>query len=269
MLTKGTIETTVIKKEFITPHYIRIHVTSEDIYQFANSTIGDNNKILIPPEGLNEIHFPEFNDQNHQWIHPPKELAPSIRTYTHRGINLEKKELIIDFVNHGDNGPASKWAINATKGSKLGVMMRTEPTELFAKADYYLFVGDATAIPVISSILEALPNQAKGTCILEVHDEKDEQELQTNADIKFIWVHNSSPELGSNLAEVTKQINFSEESKFGYVAAEFSTVKEIRTYLRKVKSWTNKELYAYSYWKIGISEDKSQSDRQKEKNTEY
>lgn len=268
MPAKGSIEATVIRKEFITPHYIRIYLNSEDIQQFAETTIGDNNKILVPPEGLNEIHFPEYDNENHQWIYPPKEVAPSIRTYTHRGIDLEKNELIIDFVNHGENGPASKWAINAEEGSKLGVMMRTESKELFPEADWYLLVGDATAIPVISSILETLPQQAKGTCILEIHDKDDEQNLKNNSDVEIIWSYNSTPENGSELANLVKKIELPTNSKFSYVAAEFSTVKEIRSYLRKEKLWTNKELFAYSYWKSGVAEDKSQADRQKEKNTE-
>lgn len=268
MPAKGSIEATVVKKEFITPHYIRIYVNSEDVQQFANTTIGDNNKILVPPEGVNKIHFPEYDYDNNQWIHPPQEVAPSIRTYTHRGINLEKNELIIDFVNHGENGPASKWAINAKEGSKLGVMMRTEPTELFVQADWYLLVGDATAIPVISSILEALPQHAKGTCILEVHSKEDVQNLKTNSDVEIIWLYNETPEIGSEIANEVKKVVLPSESKFSYVAAEFSTVKEIRTYLRKEKLWTNKELFAYSYWKTGVAEDKSQADRQKEKNLE-
>ncbi|GGF08473.1 NADPH-dependent ferric siderophore reductase, contains FAD-binding and SIP domains [Chishuiella changwenlii] len=267
MPAKGSIEATVIKKEFITPHYIRVHLTSDDIQQFANTTIGDNNKILVPPEGLNEIHFPEYDYDNNQWIHPPKEVAPSIRTYTHKGIDLEKNELIIDFVNHGESGPASKWAINAEKGSKLGVMMRTEPTELFPDVDWYLLVGDATAIPVISAILETLPQHANGYCFLEVHGKDDEQILKNNSNVEVIWVHNTTPENGSDLFNTVKNIELPSDNKFGYVAAEFSTIKEIRTYLRKEKLWTNKELYAYSYWKSGVAEDKSQADRQKEKNS--
>lgn len=266
-MAKGNIIAHVVRKENLTPHYIRVYLTSDELEQFSETTIGDNNKIAIPPDGVDEIHFPDFDYENHQWIYPPKEVAPSIRTYTHRGIDLQKKEIIIDFVNHGENGPASKWAINAKEGTKLGVMMRTEPTELFAKADWYLLVGDATAIPVLGAILEGLPATAKGVCIIEVHGREDQQELKTHADIEFIWLYNPTPENGSGLAKKTKQMELPEGSKFGYVAAEFSTVKELRTYLRKEKFWSNKELNAYSYWKAGVAEDQSQSDRQKEKHS--
>jgi len=53
--------------------------------------------------------------------------------------------------------------------------------------------------------------------------------------------------------------------RFGYVACEFLAVKEIRNYLRKELGWTSDELYAYSYWKSGVAEDKSVKDRQAER----
>ncbi len=44
-----------------------------------------------------------------------------MRTYTHSGIDLEKKELILDFANHGEGGPASAWALQAEPGFQIGV----------------------------------------------------------------------------------------------------------------------------------------------------
>src|SRR5690606_25453005 len=162
-------------------------------------------------------------------------------TYTHRGIDLEKGELIIDFVHHGENGPASAWAINAELGAELGVAMRTEPKELYpATAEWFLFAGDATALPVISAVLEKLPAPAK----------EDEQDLKTNATIDFKWIHNSEHDKSSTLFEQVKSIEIPNDvSKFGLVASEFSSVKAIRMYLRKELGWQTNELNAYSYWK--------------------
>lgn len=238
----------VSRKEQLTPHYIRVYLTGEDVPLFANTTVGINNKILIPTKGASPYDGPFIR-----------------RTYTHRGIDLDTHEIWIDFVAHGKEGPASAWAIQAQKGDVLGVLMKDGKMELYRKADHYLLVGDATAIPVIGAILEDLPASAKGTCIIEVHGKADEQPLQTKANIDMIWLHNEHPQEGSRLAETVKQQDLPEESRSGYVAAEFATVKEIRHYLRKEKGWKQEELYAYSYWKAGVAEDKSATDRQKEK----
>lgn len=254
-------------KEYLTPHYIRITLGG-DVSDYKNTTIGDNNKIFIPPVGVKEVHLPKLDAENNQMIPPAQEVAPFVRTYTHNGIDLDKNELTIDFVNHGVNGPASAWALNAQIGDKLGVGIRTAPKELFPKdADWFLLVGDATAIPVLSAILKTLPKSAKGVCIIEVPTKEDEQTLQTDAEIVFIWLHNEQPENGSKLSEIVKKVQIPNVDKFGYVACEFSSVKEIRNYLRKDLGWTSGELFAYSYWKSGVAEDKSVKDRQAERNT--
>ena len=257
-------EFTVTRKEYITSHYIRIFLTGEKVAAIANTTVGVNNKILVPPKGVDKIYFPEFDYEKMQWKPQPEEIRPIVRTYTHRGIDVEKNEIWIDFVAHGDEGPASAWAISAKKGDLLGILMKDGKTELYAKADNYLLVADSTGIPVIAAILEDLPSTAKGIYILEVDSKIDEQELETLADIKFIWIHNEHPQKGSRLAEIVKQQKLPQESRSGYVAAEFSSVKEIRNYLRKEKQWKQEELYAYSYWKSGVAEDKSAGDRHKE-----
>ena len=256
----------VARKEYITPHYIRVYLTGDDVQRFVNTTVGVNNKILVPPAGVNEIFFPTFDYEKKEWNHPEPEVRPFVRTYTHRGIDIQRNELWIDFVAHGDEGPASAWALKAAEGDSLGVLMKDGKSELYAPAQSYLLVGDATALPVLSAILEDLPETATGTCIIEVPEEADIQQLHTRAGITFKWLTNAHPEKGSRLADAVKELKLPETDRFAYVAAEFSSVKEIRNYLRKEKGWNREELYAYSYWKAGVAEDKSTADRQHEKN---
>jgi len=258
-------ELKVSRKEWITPHYIRIFLTGKNVERIANTTIGVNNKILIPPRGVDKIYFPEFNTETKEWIQPSDEVRPVIRTYTHRGINLETNEIWIDFVAHGEEGPASAWATHAAVGDVLGVLMRDGKTELVPPAEQYLLIGDATAIPVLGAILECLPKSAKAICILEVHDKRDEQVLKAEADVEFIWLHNDAPQQGSLLAKLVERIRLPEGSRFAYIAAEYDTVKAIRSFLRQEKDWQREELYAYAYWKAGVAEDKSSTERRAEK----
>lgn len=256
----------VKRKEYITPHYIRVILFGDEVAQFADTTVGVNNKILVPPVGVDDIHFPEYDDEQQQWIHPPEHLRPLIRTYTHRGIDVEKGEMTIDFVYHGDGSPASRWAGNAKKGDQLGVLMKAGKKALYPEADWYLLAGDATAIPVLGAILESLPAKAKVAAVIEVYGREDEQQLHTDAQLHIQWLYNPSPGEGSTLADAVRSVQIpAGGTKFGYVAAEFSSVKEIRKYLRKDLEWTTQELYAYSYWKSGMAEDQSVTDRQKEK----
>lgn len=254
----------VSRKEYLTPHYIRVYLKGEGIERLENTTIGVNNKILIPPKGVTTIHFPKIDYKKMQWIPLPEAVRPVIRTYTHRGVNLKNNEIWIDFVAHGEEGPASSWAINAEKGDILGVLMADGKTELYKNAGNYVLVGDATGLPVISAILEDLPASANGVCLIEVFDEQDKQDITTAASIEFIWIYNRQPQKGSELTNQLKKVRLPEENRFAYIAAEYRTVKNSRHYLRKEKLWNVNEVNAYSYWKSGIAEDKSEQDRRKE-----
>ncbi|MBW3520387.1 siderophore-interacting protein [Flavobacterium sp. NKUCC04_CG] len=254
-------------RTYLTPNYIRITLENEFVSEYKNTTIGVNNKIFIAPDGLDKVYLPEFDSEKMDWIPVAAELTPLRRTYTHRGINLEKNEIYIDFVAHGDEGPASAWAIHAPIGAELGVVMRKEPQTLYEKADWYLLVGDATAIPVLGAILEDLPKTARGIAFIEVETVEDIQQLETGSQVEIKWLINPTPGENSMLTTEVEQIvkDLSEASKFAYVAAEFTSVKEIRTLLRKEHQWTAAELQAYSYWKHGKSETSSETDRRAER----
>lgn len=264
---KMNIHRTVVQlksREYITPHYIRLTLTGEDIAPFSQCTIGANNKIFIPPSGVDEVLFPS-NDEETEI--PAEQLAIR-RTYTHAGISLEKKEMYVDFVAHGLSGPASRFAIEAPEGSKLGIAMKIKPTELAPKADFYCLVGDATAIPVIRATLASLPQQAKGAVFIEISDEKEKQTFDQPENIETHWLINKK--IGQNTLLAQKVITCIENQpihtpRFAFVACEYENVRILRNYFRKEKEWTNKEISAYSYWKYGVSETKSEKSRREEK----
>ncbi len=258
---------TLKSKAYLSPHYIRAVLTG-NVAAYKGATLGDNNKIFIPPPGHSKVHLRSFDPELGEWVLPPPQLRPIIRTYTTRYLDLQRGELTIDFVDHGPHGPASKWAIDAEPGSELGVAMKLNNKELFPKVDHYVLVGDATAIPVLGVILEGLPASAKGQCIIEVQEEGDRLELQTPADMEFTWLYNPEPGKDSKLAETLKGIPLASDSRFAFVACEYESVKEIRNHLRKELLWTNQELYAFSYWKRGVAEDKSAQDRREERQAE-
>src|SRR5690606_22624821 len=245
---------TVKRTVYLSPHYIRITLTGNDVPLFQHTKVGANNKIFLPSNVDNQIYF----DQK-------KSIR---RTYTHRGIDLDKKEMIIDFVAHGDSGPASAWAIQAKPGDKLGVAMKNKTSDLYPKADWYLLVGDATGIPVLATILERLPPSAKGIAFIEVLNKEEEIPLSTSADIQINWVYNNAPGEKFPLVAAVQNAMLPDHNKmscFGYVATEFTTTKELRHYLRKEKGWKKEELYAYAYWKYGKSEELSTLERQEER----
>lgn len=251
-------------KQFLAPHYIRMVFTG-NVAAYKDATLGDNNKIFVPPPGSDKVHLRTKDPQSGEWVLPPQEVRPIVRTYTHRALDLEKGELTIDFVDHGDEGPASRWAHGATPGGELGVAMKLHKKELFPTVDHYILIGDATAIPVLGVILEQLPPMAQGQCLIEVHGPGDELSLDTQAQMEFTWLHNPTPGKDSPLADRVRELSLPQGPRFAFVACEYASVREIRQYFRKEKGWSKEELYAFSYWKSGAAEDQSALDRREER----
>lgn len=231
---------TIKKKLFITPHLIRVifNIDENQTELLANVKSGSNNKIFIPAE---------------------EENIALIRTYTNRKIDLEEKELSIDFVAHGDNGPASAWALKANPGDVLEIGMKESTKPLIPDADFYLMAGDATALPVICAIAEQFPSYVRAKIILEVAGKEDELILCSAADLSVEWLYNLHPEQGSMLAEVVKSVQFPSGvlKEYVYIAAEYTTVHELRTYFKTNLKWDTQALYACSYWRAGQPEGKT------------
>ncbi|SHE45371.1 siderophore-interacting protein [Pedobacter caeni] len=242
----------VKEKIFLSPHYIRIvfDMTEQQVKKFANARIGAHNKIFIPAPGSDEVLFPDDAEESGK-------VASVKRTYTTRHIDTSKKELWIDFIDHADHGPASYWACRAVAGSKLGIAMKEGNRPLFPEAAEYFFVGDSTAIPVISAMMEQLPDHVKVKAILEVYGKEDMISLSSHANTSIDWVYNEHPEMGSNLFDIVQYLRFPNAQRFFFFAGEFDSAKKIRQHFKETLDWLPADYSVVSYWKRGASEDES------------
>jgi NADPH-dependent ferric siderophore reductase len=78
----------------------------------------------------------------------------------------------IDFALHGGTGPAARWIARATVGDRLG-WMHGGPPKLTLDAPLpgpVVLIGDATALPVISALLERAHPGLHGHAILALPD---------------------------------------------------------------------------------------------------
>ncbi|MCT2563889.1 siderophore-interacting protein [Chryseobacterium herbae] len=244
---------TVKDKKYLTPHLIRVvfKINEDQIEWLTNVQSGSNNKIFIP------VHT---EDQS-------SEPIIITRTYTNRKIDLENRELTIDFVAHGESSPASAWAVNAKPGDPLEISMKESTRPLVPDADFYLLVGDATALPVVTAIVEQLPSFVTAKVFLEVFGKEDEMMLCSAADISVEWLYNPHPEQGSRLADLVKSFVFPKGilKEYVYAATEYTTAKEIRNYFKTELNWDSHGIHAVSYWRAGQSEDETSRDRQNQR----
>lgn len=182
-----------------------------------------------------------------------------MRTYTVRQFDSKRQEVDVDFALHESPGPATRWALAAKPGDKVGFKGPGAPKPLNLLADWVLLAGDMSALPAISALLESSPGDTRGHVFIEVQSEEDKQTLLCPDNIELHWLINSRPTVpNSLLSDAVKALPWSEGRVAVWIAGESSMVRELRKYCRDERGVGKDFMYAAGYWQIGLTEDRHQ-----------
>ena len=226
-------ELTVLRKQMVTPNMVRVTLGGEGMAQFPADQASAYVKLMFPQPG---------------------QERPLLRTYTVRA--QREGEIDIDFVKHQDAGPACRWALNTQPGDTLMVGGPGPKRLIDPEGDWFLLVGDMTALPAISVSLEELPADARGHAVIEVISEEDIQPLKTPANLQLHWCIN--PEPGQHqelLLERVRQLEWLEGTPAIWCACELNSMRRLRDHFRAQPAVDRKKLYISSYWKLGVQEE--------------
>lgn len=230
----------VTRVKQLTPHMVRVTFTGDDLAAFAWNGPAAHIKLIFPEDGQSEPSMPD----------PDGPRPTRIRTYTPRRFDPSAPELDVEFVLHGV-GPASNWAALAQEGQVLVVGGPGRNYEIDRSADWILLVGDDTAIPAISTILEALPATMKAYVILEVSDALEERELNSPAQVDITWLHRGSAQPDIILEQALRNFQLPAGDGRVYVGAEASVMRRMRQYLLKDLGLDASRIITRGYWKVG------------------
>ncbi|WP_433383843.1 siderophore-interacting protein [Actinoplanes sp. CA-142083] len=200
--------TTVREVRRLSPSFIRVTFTGDDLDRFADNGFDQRIKLIPPLPDCGHDHLPTGPDWYTEWRDLPDERRNPIRTYTVRAVRPELCEVDVDMVLHGVHGPASRWAADAAPGSTACLMgpnadhdgehggIDFHPP---AQTECILLGGDETAVPAISSILACLPADAVGEALLEVPEAGDELDLQKPDGVRVTWLPRDDAAHGERL----------------------------------------------------------------------
>ena len=256
----------VVRSEQLTPHLIRVVLGGKGFDTFTPNEFTDAYvKVVFVTDGVDVGALPQpltldsFNDL-------PAEQRPTVRTYTVRRVDTERREISIDFVVHGKHGVAGPWAAAATPGQPVYVMGPSGAYAPDPAADWHLFAGDEAAVPAIGAALEALPDNAIGNVIIEVAGPEDEIELSAPAGVEVRWIYRGGradlvPEdlAGDNapLISAVKEATWLPGQVQVFIHGEAQTVMHnLRPYIRKERGVNSKWAASISgYWRRGRTEE--------------
>lgn len=252
---------TVLRREELSPHMVRIVAGGEGFSSYVNNGYVDRYvKIAFPQPG---VAYPEPLDLWAVRETLPREQWPYTRTYTARWVDEAAGELAIDFVIHGDEGLAGPWAAKARPGDSLvftgpGGAYNPDPA-----ADWHLFAGDEAALPAIAAAIESLPPHARGLAFLEVDSEAEIQPVAAPAGLSIHWLPRNGVPAGSSELLVTAVRNavWPEGRVQVFAHGERGYMKSLREVLYRERGLDRAQVSLSGYWAKGRVEDDFQAEK--------
>lgn len=206
----------------LTPHMLRIRLTSPDLHDFVSASADDHIKLFFGPDVM--------------------------RDFTPRAFDTQANWLDIDFALH-EAGPATQWAASAQVGDTLEIGGPRGSAVIPDDFDWYLLVGDESALPAIGRRLEELRPGVPVTTVVLLSDAADAQAIETRADWTPVWVEGGADQLIAALEGTA----FGQGDGFVWIAGETQLARSAReTVLRRghPKEW----LKAAGYWTRGLAD---------------
>jgi NADPH-dependent ferric siderophore reductase len=212
-------------------------------------------RVLFPPAGGAGLVMPAWN--GNEFLLPGGSRAP-IRTFTPRRVDPEVPELDIDIVLHGA-GVASQWAEEAWIGDDVAVSGPGRGYEVDVDASGFVLVGDESAIPAISQLLEALPADIPVRVHVEVAAPDGRLALPPHPETTVEW-HDLPADALPGEAMVAAVMGAAVPAGTSvWVAGEAAAVQRIRRYLFEERGLSRSQATVRGYWKHGRAAEDDES----------
>lgn len=193
-------EVALKERRVLSPSLDRMVFTGADVARMKTEGPDQRIKVFFPLPGQDLPQVPCGEDWYPRYRALPDDQRPPMRTYTIRQLRAELGEVDVDFVLHGETGPASRWAIHARPGDRVVLLAPdadcADSSEGWewkppAGVGQVLLVADETALPAVAGILEelaAMVDPPRTLALLEVAQAGDAVPLKAPATAELVWL---------------------------------------------------------------------------------
>jgi NADPH-dependent ferric siderophore reductase len=242
--------TTVATVQQLGPTMVRITLAGDELTGFTALGPTDHVKVFFPDPATGELTVPELDDDG---MRRPASGTIISRDYTPLEVHVGPDgatTLDIDFVLHGDEGPASAWGARAVSGSPLGIGGPRGSRLVPDGVARLLVIADETALPATRRWLGLIPEGTPVTGLFDVADESLSGYFPENPDLDAEWLFREDGP--GQLDEALRSVGPIGDDTFVFLAGEATTLVPLRRYLRHELGLPVEQVSASGYWKRGI-----------------
>lgn len=244
-------QASVVSSQRLSPHMQRIRFYADNLDRYTSG--GMHIRLLLPPAGRAPVWPTIGSDGLFVW--PQGDDALAVRIYTIRSIDVDAGTLDVDFVLHpGLDTPAANFAQSAVPGQVVGMLGPGGGDA--PDHGNLLLLGDDTAIPAISRIIETMPATSSARVFLEVDTQADILPLAApNASITWCFRDGLPAGTAGLLVKALKDIDGTTlpSDLFVWAGCEFADFREIRRIVRKDWCLPKDRQLIVAYWRRGAN----------------
>lgn len=243
----------VHRVEQLTPSMVRVRFTGGELEQFNDAAATDAyvNARFLPRDSPVSVPFEKGDLEGVAPHHQPRP-----RRYTVRAWDSRLRELVIDFVAHGDEGYAGPWAQHAKPGDRLQFVGPRGNYRPSSEVDWHLFVGDESALPAIGASLDVLSSGDVARVFALVDGPGHEYPLPSNGNVEVTWLYrNGAVNPDALLPDAVAEANFPTGGFDVFVHGEAGEVRAVRRHLLVDRGVDVGEESISPYWRRTYSDE--------------
>jgi len=225
------------------PRMVRVTFAGDELSGLKIEDPAASVRLLLPDPG-EDLAIPTWNGNEFLRADGSR---PLIRTFTPRRFDAAVPELDLDMVLH-TAGAASAWALQSTQGAEAAISGPGRGYEVDAKVTDYLLVGDESAIPAISQLLEAIAPNATIRVHLEVDGEFGQVEVPGHPGRQLTWHTLGDEERGSHIVKALAAEEIDVDTAI-WCAGQAAAMQKVRNHLFKDRGVARAQGTVRGYWK--------------------
>lgn len=251
----------VARTRLLNDHSVRVTFGGAELRGVTSGGLDQRIKLLLPRPGQLAPCLPAGRDYRSVRA-MPEEIRPIMRSYTARAHRPEQAELDVDFMLHGNPGPGYAFATRAQAGDQVCLYAPAADAEVSGRGmgveyrpdkvtDRTLIVGDETALPAISGIVEVLPPSVRVKIIIAAPWSPSGPVFTSQARLDVTWLTAQS---GAVLPAL-HSADLAGSGWYAWVAGEAAMVRAARRHLVRERGMPRHAVTFMGYWRRGHTQD--------------
>lgn len=238
----------------VVPSIVRVTLEGPDLDGFSSLGPADHVRVQFPDPATGELTLPEVTADG---MRRPEGGVVISRDYTPLAtrVGADGTQLDLDFVVHGDEGPASAWAARAAAGDPLGVAGPRGSRLVPEGIERLVLIADETALPASRRWLELLPAGVPVTAVFDVADDDvstyfDDLDPALTGRMSAEWLFRVDGP--GQLDEAVRSLGAIDDTTFVFLAGEATALAPVRRHLRRGLGLPAEQVSASGYWRRGV-----------------